>query len=582
MNANHQLLDTLHQLGRTGQPVARLYARMLDEDLFLAAYAKLYSNRGALPPGVDPTDQIDGMSRQRIRTLIQLLKTNRWRWSDARRTYIPKRTGQRRALGIPSWSNKLVQEVMRMVLEAYYEPRFTDASHGFRPHRSCHTALLQIRTTWTGMVWFIEGDIKRCFDQIDHQRLLDLIGTHIRDFRFLKLLRTLLRAGYWDRGNQHPTFSGTAQGSGVSPILANIFLHELDHYVLNVLKPGFDHGQRRRPHPEYQRYCTRISTAKRNGDGATVAALRKQRKQLPAGDPYDPNYRRLVYVRYADDFLIGIIGSKADCRAIKAQVREKLAQLGLELSDDKTKITNAASGCARFLGYDIFKFQDRRHPQWCGSIQLNVPKPKMRELAKRYMHHGKPHQRNGLIHAEVAEIVLIYDIELRGYYNYYQLAGNVGKQLAHLRYVMWQSLTRTLARKLRSRTRAINRRYKGPGPKTGNACLRVKLAGKNGDRWITFGDLRLTTTHTARTPVDHPHFRPYLPIRELTLRLKHTVCELCERPSNVLEAHHIRRLSDIRRQIKNGTAKPWQLVMAARRRKTLVVCKACHTTIHQR
>lgn len=580
MNGNHKLLDTLNELGRNGKAVERLYARILDEELFIAAYVKLYSNQGATTVGVDPTDIIDGMSRQRIQNIIQRLRENRWQWKPVRRTYIPKRNGKTRPLGIPSWSDKLVQEVMRMALEAYYEAIFLDESHGFRSHRSCHTALLHIRNVWTGVTWFVEGDIKSCFDTIDHATLLNIVGKRIRDFRFLKLLKTMLEAGYWEFGQRHRSLAGTPQGGVASPILANIFLHEVDEYVAKTLKPNFDRGRRRRPNPEYQRLCSRITTAKHKGDGAKVAELRKQRKHLPAGDPYDPTYRRLVYIRYADDFLIGIIGSKADCRDTKELVRVKLAELGLELSDEKTKITNAASGCARFLGYDIFKFQDRRHVHLTGSIQLRVPKEKMQELAKRYMRKGKPYQRDALINGEIAEIVRIYDLELRGYYNYYKLAWDVGKRLAELRFIMWQSLTRTLARKLRSKTKRINQQYKRVGPKSGNHCIVVTLETEQGPKQVTFGDFSLKVDMLPRHNADRIFFRPYLPARELTLRLKHDQCEMCQKVTADLEVHHIRRLKDIRRKVKAGVANRWETVMAARNRKTLVVCQPCHNRIH--
>lgn len=579
MNVNHKLLDTLFELGSNGKAVERLYARMLDEELFKAAYVKLYSNKGAMTPGVDPKDSIDGMSLKRIRKIIQRLKNNQWKWKPVRRTSIPKGNGKTRPLGIPSWSDKLVQEVMRMVLEAYYEAIFVDESHGFRPQRGCHSALLQIKYTWRGVGWFVEGDIKGCYDNIDHTLLLEIVGKRIRDFRFLKLLRTMLKAGYWEFGQSYSTLSGTPQGGVASPILANIFLHELDEYVVKKLKPEFDKGDRRSPNPEYQRICAHITRAKRKGDGAKVAQLRKMRQQIPAGDPYDPGYRRIVYVRYCDDFLIGITGSKADCRQVKAQIKAKLAELRLDLSDEKTKITNAANGYAQFLGYDIFKFQDRRHPRLNGSIQLSVPKAKMRELARRYKRAGKPYHRGGLINGEIAEIVMIYDLELRGYYNYYRLAYNVGKRVAELRYIMWQSLTRTLACKLRCHTREINRRYKGRGPRTGNACIKIKLATPKGEKWVTFGDLNLKIDVTGREP-GRDFFRPYLPARELTLRLKQTECEMCGRATEDLEVHHIRQLKDIRQKVREGKAKRWQLVMAARNRKTLVICEACHNQIH--
>ena len=209
MNVNHQLLDTLNRLGQQGQPVERLYARMLDEELFIASYVKLYGNKGAMTTGSDPNDTIDGMSLRRIRHLIETLQNNQWRWKPSRRKYIPKANRKRRPLSVPNWSDKLIQDVMRTVLEAYYEPLFRDESHGFRPKRGCHTALLHIKHVWTGVNWFVEGDIKGCFDNIDHEKLLTIIGKRVRDFRFMKLLRTMLKAGYLEDWTFTPSLIGT-------------------------------------------------------------------------------------------------------------------------------------------------------------------------------------------------------------------------------------------------------------------------------------------------------------------------------------------------------------------------------------
>ena len=280
-------------------------------------------------------------------------------------------------------------------------------------------------------------------------------------------------------------------------------------------------------------------------------------------------------------FMIGIIGSRGDCCDIKGLVKQKLAEIGLEMSDEKTKITNAASGCARFLGYDIFKFQDRRHVHLNGSIQLSVPKKKVHQLARRYMMMGRPHQRAGLVDGSVAEIVTIYDLELRGYYNHYKLAWDVGKRLAELRYIMWQSLTRTLAWKLKCHTKNINQRYKRAGPKSGINCIVVPLLTEEGTKQVTFGDFSLRVDMIPRHGSDREFFRPHLPARELTLRLKHNRCELCQEASDDLQVHHIKRLKDIRRKVKEGKATRWQEVMTARNRKTLVVCESCHNDIHR-
>ena len=265
MNVNHQLLDTLNKLGQQGKPVQRLYARMLDEQLFVAAYVKLYANKGAMTPGSDPNDSIDGMSLQRIRRTIETLKNGQWRWKPSRRQHIPKGNGKSRPLSVPNWSDKLVQEVMRTVLEAYYEPQFCEENHGFRPKRGCHTALQHVKRVWTGVNWFVEGDIESCFDTIDHDKLLDIIGKRIRDFRFIKLLKTMLKAGYIEYWQQRPSLAGTPQGGVISPLLANIFLHELDTYVMEEMKPSFDSGKSKRMNRPYRQTARRSTASQKSG-----------------------------------------------------------------------------------------------------------------------------------------------------------------------------------------------------------------------------------------------------------------------------------------------------------------------------
>ena len=579
MNANHELLDTLHKLGSTGKQVERLYARMIDEKLFLAAYAKLYSNKGAMTPGVDPEDSIDGMSLRRIRRIIAKLEANEWQWQPVRRTYVPKANGKWRPLGIPSWSDKLVQEVIRMVLEAYYEPVFHKESHGFRPNKSCHTALIQIKKAWTGVTWFIEGDIKSCFDEIDHNQLLHVMGQRVRDFRFLKLLRTMLEAGYWENETHHKTMAGTPQGGIVSPLLANIYLHDIDDYVLNTLKPAFDNGKERRRNPEYREAYNAYRRAKTKGDKETALAYKRRQNQLPAMDPTDPNFRRLLYVRYADDFLVGVIGTKAEARDIKAKIGDKLVEMKLQLSEEKTVITNAAHGQARFLGYDIYKAHATTKRTINGQIQLSVPQDRIREIASRYMKYGKPAHRSALIWCEVAEIIETFDMELRGYYNYYKLAYNVSNRLDWLKYTMWYSLMRTIAAKKKSSVAKMARQYRTIGSKTGKQCIGVELKTAKGTRRVTFGDFHIRVNKEPMYSQADP-FLPNLRQRELIFRLKHNRCELCNAETNELEVHHVRRLSDIRKNVREGKAPYWQQVMAYRNRKSLVVCEICHQQIH--
>jgi len=300
MAQNQKFLDVVHELGTKGYPLTGVYRRIQDKELFLMAYGKLYANQGATTAGTDPKDTVDGMSVKRIEEILEQLHNGAYHWKPVRRVEIPKANGKKRPLGIPTWSDKLLQEVIRMVLEAYYEPRFSSYSHGFRPNKSCHTALKQIHHSWKGTKWFIEGDIKGCFDNIDHHVLLEILARNIKDNRFLKLIRQMLQAGYLEDWHYHGTYSGTPQGGVISPILANIFLNELDQYIENGLIPAYSKGKRR-VNPEYGRINKRMYYARKKGKKELVTELEMQRRQLSSGDPLDPDYRSLRYSRYADD-----------------------------------------------------------------------------------------------------------------------------------------------------------------------------------------------------------------------------------------------------------------------------------------
>src|SRR5246127_1505316 len=384
MQTAEVVLGVLRERGRKGLPCTQLYRQMFNRDLYLLAYGNIYSNKGAMTPGATE-ETADGMSEDKIDQIIGLMRHERYRFSPVRRVYIPKKNGKLRPLGMPTWSDKLVGEVVRLLLEAYYEPQFSGLSHGFRPRRGCHTALRDVAETWTGTTWFIEGDISDCFGSLDHDFMVGTLAENIHDNRFLRLVRNMLQAGYLEDWIWGATLSGAPQGGVVSPILSNIYLDRLDYFVERILIPQYTRGERRAANPAYRRVASAIQRARKCGDREKVRELRKRQRLLPSLDPEDPGYRRLRYVRYADDHLLGFTGPKSEAEKIKARLARFLREdLKLELNQEKTLITHASTGAAKFLGYEITVQKSntkvtRGRRSVNGSVRLRVPRAVIKE-----------------------------------------------------------------------------------------------------------------------------------------------------------------------------------------------------------
>jgi group II intron reverse transcriptase/maturase len=581
------VLSILRNRGKRGLPLERIYRLLYHPDLYLRAYARLATNNGAMTPGATP-ETVDGMALAKIARLIDDLRDERHRWKPVRRVYIPKSNGRRRPLGVPSWSDKLLQEVIRSLLDAYYEPQFSDHSHGFRPGRGCHSALRTIQHTWTGTKWFIEGDIRACFDTISHEVLLHILAEKIHDQRFLRLLRHLLQAGYLEHWTYHQTLSGTPQGAILSPLLSSLVLDRLDQYVDQVLLPAYTRGIRRRVNPAYNAITTKLHHLRRQGRKAEARQLQQQQRRLPSGDPLDPSYRRLRYVRYADDWLLGFIGPRREAEAIKQHLSTFLqTTLRLTLSEEKTLITHARTRAARFLGYELVcqhadDHHNRRQRNINGRIGLRVPLPVLDAQCARYTHKGKPVHRPELMTDADFSIVAAYQQVYRGLVQYYSLAQNVG-WFSRVQWVMQTSLLKTLAGKHKTTVGRILRRCHATttGPDgTIYKCLQVRVerAGKR-PLVAQFGGLPL-----RRQPWASLDDAPALPRgtggrTDLLQRLLADTCELCAATQHV-EVHHIRKLADLKRHGRRA-APTWVTRMAERRRKTLVVCRACHLEIHR-
>ena len=592
MQSAETVLDILRERGRRGLPLDELYRQMFNPQLYLVAYGRLYSNKGALTPGPD-AENADGMTLAKIGSLIDALRHERYQFKPVKRTYIPKKNGRRRPLGLPSWSDKLVAEVARMLLEAYYEPQFSDCSHGFRPGRGCHTALRQVAVAWTGTTWFIEGDISGCFDRLDRQVMLDALGEYIHDNRMLRLVSNMLAAGYLEDWVWNPTLSGVPQGGVASPILSNIYLHRLDTFVEKVLLPENNRGVRRVHNPAYQKVQRELAEARHRGDTATARSLRRKLRSLPTRDACDPGYRRLRYVRYADDTLLGFTGPKAEAEEIKRRLGQFLQdELKLELNQEKTLITHARSQRARFLGYEIatqhtdrFLTNGRRSAN--GVIGLKVPKAVIKAKCARHMHHGKPVRHRELTNFDDHAIIASYGAEYRGIVQYYLFAGDVAR-LSRLNWVMVTSMLKTLAGKYGSSVSKMARKYAATvetpyGPRR---CFQVSVARGEGKKPLVarFGGIPLRRQKNAvlTDRVQALTQRSLVPQavrhKELVARLLLDRCEVCGSTEGV-QVHQVRKLADLSKAGQHAMP-TWMTLMVRRRRKTLVVCRDCHTSIH--
>lgn len=569
----------------------RLYRYLLRPDIYYVAYQHLYSNKGAGTKGVTD-DTADGFSEIYIENIIDALKNEMYQPKPVRRTYIKKSNGKMRPLGLPVFTDKLIQEAIRMILEAIYEPIFSDYSHGFRPARSCHTALAQIKKEFTGARWFIEGDIKGCFDNINHAVLVEIINQKIKDARFLKLIRSFLKAGYMEDWKYHETYSGCPQGGIISPILANIYLNELDRHVMKI-KKEFDVATKARYTPEYTKLVglrQRLHNKIKNSNGIEREKLIEEYKsataqmlKLPAKQCDD---KKIKYVRYADDFLIAVNGNRQDCEKIKQELTEFISTtLKMELSQEKTLITHSNTP-ARFLGYDVRVRRDQqikpkgkfKTRSMNNKVELSIPfKDKIEKflfsngIVKQRSDNGKlePIHRPQLLNRTDLEIVTIYNAELRGICNYYGLASNFNK-LIYFNYLMEYSCLKTLAGKHRSKVSKIRAMYKD-----GTGKWAIPYETKTGIKKMYFANYadckgKKFTDIVPQTAKNYSH-----DVTTLESRLKAKICEVCGcTESGRYEIHHVNKVKNLKGKSE------WEKIMIAKRRKTIVVCHKCHMAIH--
>lgn len=581
----------------------RLYRNLYNPEFYWLAYKNIYANTGSMTAGADGTT-IDGMSDERINGIIDSLRDRSYQPKPARREYIAKKnSNKKRPLGIQSGNDKLMQEVVKMILESIYEPVFRKTSHGFRPNKSCQTALQQIQSTFTGANWFVEGDIHACFDSFNHHTIIRLLRKRIDDETFIQLIWKFLKAGYMEQWTYNRTYSGVPQGSGVSPVLANVYLHELDKFMENYAQ-AFSQGKKRRMNPEYNKAMKRASYFRRKGKEKwtdlspdermertkRLKALETVERQITPALPLDDSYKRIQYVRYADDFIIGVIGNKKDAEQIKSDVGKFLMdRLDLEMSDAKTKVTHTGDR-ARFLGYDITVsrsqelkksaggYKVRSHAgvvrllvpreKWVGKLlEYNAIKIKINENGRERfvaLHRGK------LVNQSDIEILARYNAEVRGLYNYYSIANDAHK-IGKFANVMKYSMYKTFACKYKTNVHEIKRRY------CVGDLFTVAYDTKAGRKTTTFyrdGFKRKEKATKFDNVSELPQYSKYAKTNTLKQRVERHTCELCNKERRNLEIHQVKKLKDLK-----GNSE-WVLLMRKRRRKTLVVCPDCHQLIH--
>ncbi|NML91232.1 hypothetical protein HHL26_19515 [Sphingobium sp. TB-6] len=592
-------LDSVIDLSRQGKRINGLFRLLGCPSLWERAYEQVAPNKGALTPGIDPNNTLDGFSLERMERIMAAVLDGSYRFSPARRQYIPKPNGKKRPLGIPTADDKLVQAAVKILLEHVYEPVFADQSHGFRRGRSCHSALTEIRRTWHGVKWLIEVDIVGYYDNIDHDILLGLLRRRIDDDRLIRLIGRMLKAGYLEDWTFHRTFSGAPQGGVISPILANIYLHELDEFMAGM-KVRFDRGQTRRRSNAYLEISKQIQIRRRkierrraNGQEEEIPTLvdeirewERRRLEEPALDPFDPNYRRLRYCRYADDFVIGVIGSKDDARGIMAEVRTYLAEtLKLEVSEEKSGIRKADEG-AMFLGYQLKTYGDGRTKRMIKGgravtmrvpgdrMQLHVPVDRLARFAERQrlgnIHINRGEARCELINNSDVAILTGYNAMMRGLAEYYKLGTLWKDEVGRLHHLWWWSFMKTISRKHKCSVKVTAERLRN-GDRLG-----LWYEGRHQRRFMPMfrlKDVRPTPAsgHVDRQTFAHIHFAGR---NDFVDRLRARACQACGTEDVPVEVHHVRKMSDMQ-----GTTL-WTRVKAARTRKRVVLCRDCHVAHH--
>ena len=567
---------------------AGLYKTIASREMLLVAYRNIKSKPGNMTPGVDGTT-LDGFSLESLDKLVEALQNESFQFKPVKRTFIPKANGKLRPLSIPSPIDKVVQEAMRLLLEIAFEPIFSEHCHGFRPHRSCHSCLLEV-SKWTGMTWCIEGDIKGFFDNVNHGILEGLLTERIQDQQFIDLFWKLVRGGYVERGVRYDSSIGVPQGGIISPLLSNIYLHELDAFIENqMLELSSKSKLISKVNPEMNMYSKKLGALnlqyKASKDPVVLKEIRKLRLERNRKPSRIRTGTRVRYVRYADDWIVGIIGPRQLAVRLKERIVAFLDErLKITLSPEKTKISHFSEDAISFLGADIripkpseSKVVLRKNQGYSRvnhtRVHLYIPVRSLLEklagkgFLKNYT-HGGPLITNAItkwIFLDHRSIIVKYNAIINGLYNYYRFADNLRALHLIINFVLKHSCAKTLARKYRLGSRRGAFKKFGPNLTTpGPKPMGLKS-------WKTFKKTRNFATDGVA------HRDPFAVLNwSLETVTPFDPCWICGSTKQI-EMHHVKHLRKGSPKSPSG----FTALMSKLNRKQLPVCRPCHLKIHQ-
>lgn len=565
--------------------------RILNNDeIWLAAYEKLKSNKGAITPGSTP-QTMDGMSLARLKRLKEQVCSEQYNFKNVKLTYIPRADGRKRPLGLPTANDKIVQEVIRLILEAIYEPVFSELSFGFRSGRGCHDALAHVEEKFRWVDYVIEGDIEQAYPTINHHILIKILNKRIKDPRFVRLIWKLLRCGVLIEERSVLLKKGMPQGSIASPILSNIYYHELDEFIqkimINTSTPKSDLKSSAYKSLEHQ--ISKINKEMKSHEQHSYARqeLAKKLKALRTKRLETPSLKdkaiRIEYVRYADDWMIGVAGDKDLVIKIKNDVDYFMKNtLEQRLSPTKTMITNLRVGNVNFLGYEIFLPKNRpiREYKGKGVRTIRRGQPELRfdipvaNVTKRLAEKGylkklkneiRPISRASYAVLEDQVIVSHYRSLWLGIFNYYSGCTNRGR-LQYIHYLLHMSCAMTLGHRHRlSCSKIFKKHGKGLTIKIPDTKKTVSFPYKttwrlSEKKWYKGKRISFTLDRyaniVARSSIGLP-------------------CIICDSNIGLCEMHHVKH---VRKQ--GFRYKGFRHQMALLNRKQVPLCKDCHRKVH--